>query len=463
MSRLVLPRRTFLRGLGGVSLALPLLPSLGCSPDEQRVIEKVGKAQQRAGQFPKRFIFMYTPNGNYTAPDADFSGYWDVLSPMRDKISIVTGLDLLSAEKPPGEPHQTGMALLTGDSLNPGPFVGGDGQLAGWAKRISVDQEMAKHVGQLSKRATLNLGVQSTRDKGTEVRSILSYLGSDQPVPNETSPWNVFDTLFSDMGSDPVGASKLKQRRATVLDLVDRKYETLMHKVSAEDRVKLEQHLVAVREVESRLDHAGGVIGGHCQMPELGVPPDEIDTFLNDPNNFPEIARLQTDLLVMAFACDLTRVGTLQFAAATNNRPSPWLEYNGSPIVDDEHSLGHQPDSAVDAWGKLAVIREWYLEQFLYLIQKLDSIQEGEGTMLDNTAVVLSSEIMRGNNHTHFNQYFVIAGSCGGALKTGAFIDIPEQRAHNDLLLTLLHAMGIEATTFGDPELITGPVSQLLV
>src|SRR5512139_1529469 len=166
MSRIRIPRRTFLRGLGGVSLALPLMSSLGCSSEEQKLIEKVGRAQQRAGDFPKRFVFIYTPNGNYEPPKPDFSGYWEELLPLKDKINLITGLDLAVCDKPPGEPHQQGMALLTGRGLNPGDFVGGDGSLAGWGSGISLDQEIANHIGGMTKRKTMNLGVQSTNYGG---------------------------------------------------------------------------------------------------------------------------------------------------------------------------------------------------------------------------------------------------------------------------------------------------------
>src|SRR5688572_12696179 len=100
-SRIVIPRRNFLRGAGGISLALPLFSSLGCSPEEQRRIEKVTNAQQRAGEFPKRFIFVYTPNGNYAPPTADYSGYWSTLQPLSDKITIIKGLDLSICQVPP--------------------------------------------------------------------------------------------------------------------------------------------------------------------------------------------------------------------------------------------------------------------------------------------------------------------------------------------------------------------------
>lgn len=457
MSRTRFARRNFLRGAGGVSLALPLLSSLGCSPEEQKVIEKVGRAQQRAGAFPKRFVFMYTPNGNYSTPDSSFSGYWSELSPIKDKLSILLGLDLAAQDQPPGEPHQQGMALLTGRKLNEGTFIGGDGSLAGWASGISLDQEIANHIGATTKRKTLNLGVQSTAYGGTEVRTIVSYLGSDLPVANETDPYIVYSELFEHLEMDPVAAAKLRRRRRSVLDLVDRRYDGLRDKVSKEDREKVEQHLDSVRDVEKRLDATGGVIGENCQKPELGTPID-----INDPANFGTVGRLQSDLLIMALACDLTRVGTLQWSASTNNRPYPFLEYQGAPITGDEHQMGHMPDSDTASWEKIAIIRKWYLQQFRYLVERLDAIPEGDGTMLDNTVLLLGSEIVRGNTHSHIDQHFIIAGGGGGALKQGQFLSYAE-RPHNDLLLTILHAIGIEASEFGDPGFTTGPLSELLV
>ena len=124
----------------------------------------------------------------------------------------------------------------------------------------------------------------------------------------------------------------------------------------------------------------------------------------------------------MAFACDITRVATLQFSASTNNRPYPFLQYNGSPIVDDEHILGHQPDEDAVAWGKLRVIRQWYAEQLAYLLGKLEAVPEGEGTMLDNTIIMLGSELSRGNTHSHMEAPFILAGG-GGEFAMGRNLD----------------------------------------
>ncbi len=459
MTKRVFPRRTFLRGLGGVSLGLPLMSSLACSRDEQKAHEQVASARQ-ADVFPKRFIAMYTPNGTYDPPDASFSGMWATLAPLKNKLSIITGLDMTVANQPPGEPHQSGMAALTGRPLNPGNFVGGDGSLAGWASGISIDQEIANQIGAMTKKKSLHAGVQSDRQYGTEVRTVISYQGSDQPVANTTDPFVMFSDVFSDLGSDPAHMARVRARRKSVLDTVDKRFQAIQKKVSKEDAMKLQQHLDSVRTVEMHLDSPGGVIGGSCQMPDPGATFD-----VKDPNNFAAIAKIQIDLLVMAFACDLTRVGTLQLSAATNNRPAPFLSYNGSPILDDEHSLSHMPDSATDAVGKLRVIRTWYLQQFYYLLSSLDAVPEGGGTMLDNTVVLLFSEITKGNTHSHIDAPFVLAGGAGGYFKQGQFLDYGQTPAadvsHCRLLTSILNGMGMPSTGFGDPAFAGPELSEL--
>jgi hypothetical protein len=446
-----LARRTFLRGAAGVSLALPLMPSLAFS--------------QAAPVFPKRFLVFYMPNGNIElAKSLDFAGsIMEPLTPFKNKLIVLSGLDLSVHNLPPGEPHQQGMAFLTGRPLNKGNQVGGDGTLAGWASGISVDQEIANVTGKGTPHKSLHFGVQSTAYGGSEVRTVISYSGADQPIANETSPYSMFTRVFSKLGADPLGLERLRARRHSVLDAVGKQYATLGPRLGKEDRVKLEQHLTSVRDVELRLDNKSGSIGGSCQVPTMSAPIN-----LNDPNNYPAIGRLQTDLLVMALRCDLTRVATIQWSASTNNKPYPYLKYDdgsGSgpqPIVGDEHVMGHEPDTNVHAWGKLRVIRRWYMEQFAYLLGQLDAVQEGAGTMLDNTVILLGSEVARGNTHSHMNAPFILAGSAGGYLKTGQYLTFPGDVSHNNLLVSLLNAMGLPATRFGHPDYCTGPLTGLV-
>jgi hypothetical protein len=124
--------------------------------------------------------------------------------------------------------------------------------------------------------------------------------------------------------------------------------------------------------------------------------------------------------------------------------------------------MGHQPDDDVHAWNKLRIIRRWYMEQFAYLLSRLDAIQEGEGTMLDNTVVLLASEITQGNTHSHVDAPFLLAGSGGGYFKTGRHLNFAGDIPHNNLLVSIMNAMGLPATTFGDPEFCSGPLVELI-
>lgn len=443
-----LTRRALLRGASGAALALPLLHSLD--------------ARGQAAVFPKRIVFVYTPNGNvFLPPTMSFAGSMlEPLQPFASKMVLISGLDLLAQEGGPGEPHQRGMALLTGRRLNTGAQVGGDGSQAGWASGISIDQHIAAAIGGSTRFKSLNLGVQSTQHVGTEVRTVLSYAGSNQPIANETSPYNLYTRVFGQLGADPFGLERQRQRRHATLDFVKDRFAAVNRKVSAEDRVKLEHHLDGVRDLETRLDAPAVSVGAKCSKPAPGAQVN-----VTDPALFPQVGRMMMDQAAMALACDLTRVVTLQWSAATNNRPYPWLQYDDGTglkaILGDEHILGHQPDSDVHAWGKLRVIRRWYMEQLAYLLGKLNAVPEGSGTMLDNTVVVMMSELAKGSSHSHRDVPFLLAGGAGGAIAGNRYLRFPGNTPHNNLLVSLMNAMGVPGTTFGDPAFCTGPLAGL--
>ncbi len=456
-------RRSLLRGAGGVLLGLPLFESLGCAPEGREARElktgRTGQAKQ-AIEFPKRLLIIYTPNGNWELPAGmDFAGSMiAALQPFASKLLLLRGLDMNVHNMGPGEPHQQGMAWLTGRPLNPGNQVGGCGTLtSGWASGISVDQAIASQIGTTTTRRSLHFGVQTLNYGGKEVRTVMSYEGSDLPVSNEDSPWNMYDTVFSQLGADPAGVAKLRDRRLSILDAVDGQLGGIAPKLGSEDKAKLENHQEAIRKLETQLQNPGAVLGGSCQLPMVGSPVE-----LGQPANYEAIGKLQMDMLSMAFACDITRVATLQWSASTNNRPYPFLQYNGAPINDDEHILGHQPDTDVDAWGKLRVIREWYAAQLAYLLGSLDAVPEGEGTtMLDHTLIVLGSELSRGNSHSHMDAPFILAGGAG-AFPMGRNLDFGGgDVSHNNLLVAMLNAMGVTATEFGDPAYCNRPLTEL--
>jgi len=456
-----LTRRLLLRGASGAALALPLMESVGCTSSGE--IAQAPATRKQALTFPKRIIFFYTPNGNLVLPNTmDFAGsHLEPLMPFRDKMVLIKGLDMRAHDEGPGEPHQQGMALLTGKKLNNGAQVGGDGTVSGWASGISVDQVIGGELGKNTRFKSLNVGVQSTQYGGTEVRTVLSYSGSDLPIANETSPYALYNRLFSQLGADLGTINRERNRRHSVLAFVKNRFNAITPKLSAGDRQKLEQHLTSINEVDQRLDNPAGLPGGFCGQPQLGTTLN-----LTDPANYGAIGTLQMDLVSMALACDLTRVVTLQWSASTNNRPYPFLNYDDGtglkPIADDEHILGHQPDTDVHAWGKLAVIRKWYMRQLAYLMGKLEAVKEGEGTMLDNTAIVWCSEITSGNTHSHHDAPFLLCGGAGGAWRTNRLLEFPGDVPHNNLLVSLLNGMGVSATSFGEPSHCTGPLSGLI-
>jgi hypothetical protein len=222
--------------------------------------------------------------------------------------------------------------------------------------------------------------------------------------------------------------------------------------VGADDKAKLDAHLAAIRDIEARLD-SGGQLGGACQQPQLGTPIN-----LGDNANYPMIGKLQMDLLVMALACDLTRVASLQWSTSVSNRVFSWL---ADPIPEGHHDLSHFGDSDATAMDKLTRINNWYAQQYAYLLAAMKNVPEGEGTLLDHTVVLWGNELARGNSHALDNAPFIVAGSAGGALRTGRYLHYDGTVPHNNLYVSILNAMGIPDTTFGNPAYCSGPLPNL--
>ncbi len=446
-------RRAFLRGAGGVVVALPFLSSLA----------RPARAQGTS-VFPKRFIVFFSPNGTVRKHWRPFGGertfqlgsILEPLEPHRDQLLILKGINMTTAKNGPGDGHQTGMGhmltareLLTGDL-----FEGGGGGFVGWAGGISADQEIANHIGQTTKFKSLEFGVQV---HGSNVWSRMCYLGANQPLPPENDPRAMFDRVFKDVDADPAALARIRTRRKSVLDMVRQEYKALLPTVDRFDRQKLDQHLTAIREVEKRLDIETTGVTDYCTVPSL--PPDiaapEPSIFM-EPERFGDAGRAQMDILVSSLACDLTRVASIQWSQSVSQHV-----FRNLGITSGHHDLSHEPDDAEDAQDKLVQINRWYAQQFAYLLDKLSSVQEGDGTLLDNTVVLWCNELGKGNSHTRDDVPYVLAGSAGGYLDTGRFLEFPLTN-HNDLLLTLIQAMGVPANQFGDPIYSNGPLTRLL-
>ena len=437
MTKFTLSRRSVLRGAGSACVALPLLEIMG--------------GWDGPAPLPKRFVVFWTPNGTIldnwrpTGSEKQFTlpRILKPLVPHQSDLLVVDGVDELSAYEGPGDAHQKGTGQgLTGTELQEGDFKGADGLSAGWGNGISVDQAIANAVGAATKFSSIEFGVNCY---GANVGSRISYRGPAQPIPPENDPQAGFTRMFEDFNADPEAAKRRIAERKIVLDAVGADYQKLLPRVGAADRIKLEAHLAAVRDLEMRLGSEGAA-GGACAKPELGVVPKYMEVA-----NMPVIGKLQMDLLAMALACDMTRVASIMWANSATNKPTPWLN-----IPEGHHELAHRGDDDMDAREKLTLINTWYAEQFAYLIAKLKSMPEGEGSVLDNTLIIWVNEHQKGNDHDRDQIPYVIAGKAGGAVNTGRWMQVPGKVPHNNLLVGCMNAMGVPTKTFGNPAYCTG-------
>lgn len=442
-------RRQFLRGALGSAVALPLLQTMG------------SRARAVPTEFPKRLVIFFTPHGvvkkdwlvSGTETAFTLSGIPAALDPLKKDLLVLKNIDMPSAEYGPGDTHQEAMgALLGGTALLEDPKGSGGIRMdtsapVGWGGGISVDQYIARSSGIVTKVPSLELGVISDF---AQVGGRIIYLDANKPVAPTNDPAVVFDRLFADLGADPVGIARIRAERKSVLDGVRKQFARLQTKVGKEDLEKLNSHAQAVRDLELRLSAPGGLVGGAC------LKPDRPAVGSADVNSYPTIGKLQMDLMTMAMACDLTRVGSIMWSHAGPTPPSPWLAIN-----EGHHQLSHAGDSDEDAQKKLSRVKSWYAEQFAYMINAFKAVPEGDGTMLDNTVIWWCSELSVGNSHSHRDMPFILAGSCGGYFKTGRFIDYGRMDdkgvSHNNLLVSMCHAMGrTDVKTFGNPAYCSG-------
>jgi hypothetical protein len=172
--------------------------------------------------------------------------------------------------------------------------------------------------------------------------------------------------------------------------------------------------------------------------------------------NFQEVSRLQIDLMVMALTCDMTRVASLLWTSATSNQTYPFLGF-----IDKHHELSHEGDSNTTAQNKLTDINTFYAGELAYLMQKLEAVPEGQGTMLDNTLIVWGNELGKGNSHSHHPIPIVLAGGAQGYFRMGRSMTVGDI-IHNRLLVSLCHYMGLtDQETFGNLDAGNGPLNGL--
>lgn len=453
-----LSRRTFLRGAGGIAVGLPFLEAM---------VGRTRSIHAAEGDPPPRFIVFFSANGTIeerwrpVGTQQDFllddpSDPGRILAPLeafKDRLLVLDGLDMQSRQHGPGgNGHDMGMGhMLTGTDLVVGPSgVGEFSHLPdGSAGGPSIDQAIADTIGTETAFRSIEFGVRSQLDLARQITSRMCYRGPFEVLPPENDPRAAFDSFFVQLGADPAELAGLRARRHSVLDRVKEDFDALDAKLGGSDRQKLEAHLQAIREVEQSLDAEGGPLESCALPPE----PGGFDPMSNDA--YPEVGRLQMDLMTMALTCDITRVSSLQWSTAQSGVRFSWLGQNNS-----HHSLSHEADNDATARAQLTAINNWYAEQFAYLLGKLAAQPELDGTLLDNTIVLWVNEQGNGDTHSRTEIPMVLAGNYAEQLRTGRWLQYTD-RAHNDLYVALLNVFGSDALTFGNPQVNGGPLTNL--
>lgn len=465
----LLNRRTVLRGLGGVAIGLPFLEAM-----------QPKRAIAGGAVTPKRFIVMYSSNGTVMRnwlPSATGSNFpiSDILSPLdtstlRPHLNVLSGIDMASAHKLGGNGHSVGMTNM----LTCRPFTEIEGTEfgdVGWGAGISIDQEIARRIADPGQLKSIELGVR-TKEEYTNFYAYMSYGeggGSAGAISADDDPRSAFARLFSTVPDDEAARAELEKRvaqRKSILDFVQDDFKRINGRLGKSDQTRLDKHLTLIRDLESRIK-----VGNLCGKPE---DPVLADNDVLRTSMMPTVGKMHMDLLAAAMACDITRVGTLQWAnAQCGTVYDTWIDTNWDDAADKyHHGISHASAPSDANWDatqaraneKLTLINKWFASQFAYLGEQLAGYEELDGTsVLDNTCMLWVSEISEGPSHRFTDIPYVMLGNLGGALKADQHLNFDNERSTNDLFVTIGKAMGLDDfDTFGDQEFVNGPITELL-
>lgn len=416
-------RRDLLKALGVSAAAAPFIPSF--------------ERQAEAAGFPQRLLLVFSPMGlpRYywpTGSETDFKlGAGTILEPLKGfegDLIIPKGIKRDWDPVHPDE-HEKGIAcMFTGAKLN----TGADGTGNGFASGPSIDQIIAKAVKPDTRFESLQIAVQSDGAPAgkSETMRYMSYAGNNQPIPNENSPYKLFDKLMGgNTGRPAAELAAVRARRQSVIDNVRAEIGDLQKKLGAAEKMKLDGHLESVRAIEARLQQ-----GGDERMACGGIKPDgTIDLKAND--NFPTLLKLHVDLIVAALACDASRFITWQMGKAYSVVTHRWAGVTG-----EHHAISHDETANGDVQN--AKILTWFSKQLAYLLGELKKVKEGPGTLLDNMLVVNGYECADAGAHVPNPGLVQIAGRLGGKVKTGRFPDYKDQVNWTQMLVSICHLMG---------------------
>lgn len=446
----MLTRRALLQSLGGAAVALPFLEATR------------GEAYAQNGPPLRMVVFMHPmgmimdnwrPSGGET--NFTLNTILQPLEPHRSQINIINGL---SNDVAPVNALSDGHNSAARTLLTCMPFhenIAADGSVKpdtsqvgnGFPGGPSVEQVVAEKIsaGRRFKTVDLMIG-------GLEVGpGQIFAAGRNDPVRGIADPRIAFDRLFAEVAGPPdTPEARIRGKRTAILEKVKTSYRDVGRRLGAEDRARLESHAAKVEELAARLNSNNAVA---CTPPNVSLPPGyDPESHLFDDVSAP----ILIEEAVMSLACDLTRVVTLQF---TNDEgPTfPWLGIDVPGQWANWHTMIHEARN-IGGGPAMTAAMTWYTEMFALLVRRLSEVQDGNGSLLDNTLVLWVSDFGDGDGHGTWDLPVVLAGNLGGRMQTGRSLTFGGRRT-GDLYTAILNAFDIEASCFGLADLCSGPLA----
>jgi uncharacterized protein DUF1552 len=433
IARRHIPRRTFLRG-AGVTLALPLLESM---------VPALTPLRLTAASPVKRFVGIWHPHGaapGYWSPlqegrDFEFSFITKPLEPFRDRVVLITGLDMPEAtatDEEPGGDHARGAVLLSGARPRRNavtPFLG-----------TTIDQTIASRHGQDTILPSVQLGVEDTGNFGNcnwgyscAYTNSISWSSPTQPLPTQVNPRVVFERMFGD-GESHEERLAGRKTNASILDSVTREIASFKKDLGAGDRARLDVYLENINELERRIE-----IATHNSTKEFTA-----DVPFGLPESKHAHFRLMYDLIALAFEGDITRVATFMLGRDLSGTTFPESGFNGGWHATSHH--GDKPENIAN----YAKVNRYHVQNLAYFCEKLRGIRDGEGTVLDHVLIYKGSNMGNSHRHAHEKVPVVLVGGVDGAFKGNRHLVFPDNKQRtSNMLLSILHLYGIEFDKIG--------------
>ena len=430
IKKVVLPRRTFLRGMGA-TLALPFLdamaPAMSAAPIGQ-----------------PRFSAIYVGNGanmfDWTPPTQgvgfEFSPILKPLESFRDRTLVLTGLDNYPATDQGdsgGQHPRAAPAFMS--SVHPKQTEGADVEAG-----TTVDQMIAEQISRDSKLSSLEIAVDRNDVVGAcdhgyacAYMNSMSWKTPTMPLPAETNPRFVFERLFGSGDTAEERAVRVLEDRS-ILDGLSKEISNLSRKLGSRDQSKLGEYLDAIRDVEGRITRAESY-NSDFEIPERPV---------GVPETFREYAELMFDLQLLAFQADVTRVTSFMMARENINR-----SYNEIGLPEAHHSMSHHGNNP-EKMKDFSKLNTYHMETLAYFLKKLQSTPDGDGTLLDRTVVLYGKGMSDGNTHNNYSVPVVVVGGNENGLRGNRHLSYPKGTPLANLSLSLLDKFGVNVESFGD-------------